>query len=398
MRQLHEVIDDLKTARGTFNRLVNERASLEAIPDRSDGQNERLGRVAKGEKRLLAQVKDLDAEFEIVRSNTDPEMFESGDGAGPLHPRPSVSQARGSRGSNRGVLASALAAAEFDLRTRPHVSLPAREFYAAWTFPATVDFPSLVSPDIAGKVADRRYVHPFLPQEDLGDSLSIQDFKQTVETVTGTIERDPAATGTKATYDGTVTSVTDPVKQVALVAPDIPAAVVNALPAFGSWLDTELSQQIGRAVDKHVVDQVVAAVPGITNVGTDPLPDAVRKAVTAMRNAGANPSLLVANPAQSEALDLLRTADGIYIRGMTSTNNGPLWDLTVVETPSVATLGASAGPLVLDPGLLGVLFKGPTEFKADPFTNMRSNLVDFLLELNLLMHVRNIVGARQIRN
>lgn len=397
MRNFGEIVDDLRTARSTFNRLANERAALEAIPDRSDGQNERLARVAKGEERLLVQVKSLVSEQEAAIRNLPPEALESGDGAGPLHPRPSVSQGRASRGS-RGVLASALEAANFDLRARPHVSIPAAEFYNAWTFPATADFPALVSPDVAGKVADRRYLHPFLPSEDLGDSLAIQDFKQTVETVTGTIERDPAATGTKATYDGTVTSVTDAVKQVALVAPDIPAAVVNALPAFGSWLDTELSQQIGRAVDAHVVGQIVTATPGVTNVGTDPLPDAVRKAVTAMRNAGANPSILVANPAQSEALDLLRTADGIYIRGMTSTNSGPLWDLQVVETPSVATLGASAGPLVIDPALLGVLFRGPTEFKADPFTNMRSNLVDFLLELNLLMHVRNIVGARQIRN
>lgn len=394
-RNISEVIDDAHRLKSRVGVLSDERDKLEAIKNRSPGQDERLANVNAGLLRLTKDAKSLESETEQIMANMDPDALESGDGAAPLRPTPSMSRARGSRS---GVLASALEAANFDLRTRPHVSLPAREFYAAWTWPATADFPSLVSPDVAGKVADRRYVHPFLPQEDLGDSLSIQDFKQTVETVTGTIERDPAATGTKATYDGTVTSVTDAVKQVALVAPDIPAAVVNALPAFGSWLDTELSQQIGRAVDKHVVDQVVAAVPGITNVGTDPLPDAVRKAVTAMRNAGANPSLLVANPAQSEALDLLRTADGIYIRGMTSTNTGPLWDLTVVETPSVATLGASAGPLVLDPGLLGVLFKGPTEFKADPFTNMRSNLVDFLLELNLLMHVRNIVGARQIRN
>lgn len=395
MRNLTEITDDLGTARSTFNRLTNERATLEAIPDRSDGQNERLARVAKGEERLLADFKRLNAEAQVVLSNMDPEFLESGDGS-PLHRSPFASQARGS-GGRPGPLASAVAAAGFDLRSRPSVKIPAAQFYNAWVFPSTADMPPLVTPSIAGVVADRRYLHPLLPQEDLGDSLAITDFKQTVETVTGTIERDPSAATAKALYEGTVVAITEPARQVALVAENIPAAVVNALPAFNAWLETELSQQIGRAIDAHAVGEIVVAVPGITNVGTDPLPDAIRKAVTAMRNAGANPSLIAVNPAQSESLDLLRTADGIYIRGMTSTNTGPLWELTVIETPSVATLGASAGPLVIDPGLLGLLFTGPTAFDADPFTGFKSNLVSFRVEMNLRMHVRNIVGARQLR-
>lgn len=317
---------------------------------------------------------------------------EPGDGTAPLRP-----SASGAALSSRGVLASAIAASGFDLRRRPSVTI-GPELYNAWTFPATGDFPPRVTPDVAGKVADNRFLFPAMPQENLGTSLAVQDFKQTVETITGAIERDPSAATTKATYDGTIVAVVAAAKQVALVATDIPAAVVEATPSFDAWLDTVLSQQIGRAIDAHVVAQILAETPGITAVGTDPLPDAVRKAITSMRNAGANPSILAVNPAQSEALDLLRTADGIYLRGMASTDTGPLWDLRVVETPSVGPLAPANGPLVLDPGLLGLLFTGPTEFKADPFTNMRKNLVDFLMELNLLLHVRNVTGARQIRN
>jgi hypothetical protein len=385
--------------RGNLNKIFDEAGpdyELDRVVSLEGTKAEKLAEIramnaALGEKRAqeaAARVAVASGSYESG-SPWPGDSRPSGSTADPSSVRPARSGVR--------TLADAVRAAKFDVRNRPAVTIPPGEFFAAWTLPTEADFPPRLLPDVAGKIADRRYLFPFLEQAELGSNLAIHDFQQTVETVTGTIERAPSATGTKATYQGTVVSVVSAAKQVALVATDVPAAIVEALPAFNAWLERELGQRIGRAVDDHVKTAILAATPAVTNKGGDPLFDAIRKAVTAMANAGAAPRLVAMNPTDSETLDLARTADGIYLRGLSSTNNGPLWDLSVIETPSIAALGAGAGPLVIDPALLGVLYMGPSQFKADPFTGMRSNLVDFLLEMNLKFHVRNIVGAREIR-
>lgn len=391
-RKLEAIINDLSKNRSTFNKLATERAHLEAIENRSDGETERLGNINAGELRLAQEHTALQKEFRAL--DIDPDALESGDGS-PVRPF-GVGPARVSRG-RPGVLASAIEASGFDLRSRPSVRIAAKEIFAAWTFPGTVDLPGRTLPDIAGKVQDRRFLFPFVAQEDLGLDLSVTDYQQTVETVAGAVERDPSSGVAKATLDGTVAAVVAAVKQVALTAVDVPNAVIESLPAFGDWLDGQLSQRIGRAVDAHIHAQIVAKTPATTSQGLDPLFDTLRKAVTSMRGAGANPQIAAMNPVQAEALDLTRTADGVYLGGMASAAAGPFWDLTVIESPSIPVLSASAGPLVIDPGLLGLLYTGPTDFRADPFSKMKNNQTDFLLEMNLLFHVRDITGAREIR-
>lgn len=80
-------------------------------------------------------------------------------------------------------------------------------------------------------------------------------------------------------------------------------------------------------------------------LGTDPIPDAIYKLFTSIRDDGfAEPSVVFIRPSKWESVQLLKTADGIYIWGHPS-QAGPttIWGVPVVQTTAVTSTKAVAG-------------------------------------------------------
>lgn len=115
---------------------------------------------------------------------------------------------------------------------------------------------------------------------------------------------------------------------------DVPglASYLNLRLAFGLRQRFDLQVILGNGTPPNI--EGITARSGIQTQakGTDPVPDAVHKALTKVRVTGrANPTHIVMNPNDWQDVRLLRTADGIYIWGNPS-EAGPqrIWGLPVV--------------------------------------------------------------------
>jgi hypothetical protein len=292
-------------------------------------------------------------------------------------------------GPERGF-AKAVVEAGFDLRAQPRVEIPSTKIFNASTLPGEETW-RVTGPTIAPLGQDRRFLYTNLPSENVEGTSAVQDFKQTARTLTGTPVRDLDATGDKAKLDITLSSVTEALKQVAVTIDDIPNAIFESVSSLRAFLNTEGAFQVQKALDTHVLAQIVAASPPFGTTGTG-LVARLRNGVATMRATGANPTIAVLNPTDAASLDLEADAGG-YVFPMRDTgSSSPLWGLRVVERIGAGT----EAPYLIDPMMLGQLYLGNLRFEADPFTGFRKNLTTLRIETKSLYHVRQAEGARRI--
>lgn len=126
--------------------------------------------------------------------------------------------------------------------------------------------------------------------------------------------------------------------------PRAQAYVQNRLPfMLRQRLDAQLMLGDGNAPNLRGLENV----SGIQSqaLGTDPVPDALYKCMRKIRDNGfAEPSHVFIQPSKWESIQLLRTADGVYIWGHPSMP-GPrtIWGVPVVETTAVTASKADLG-------------------------------------------------------
>lgn len=114
-----------------------------------------------------------------------------------------------------------------------------------------------------------------------------------------------------------------------------------------AYLDQRLGFMVRQRLDSQLMtgNAVAPNIRGVFNAtgiqtqakGTDPVPDAVYKAMDLVRVTGrAVPDVVLAHPNDWQAVRLLRTADGVYIWGSPS-EAGParIWGLPVVQSSAV---------------------------------------------------------------
>jgi hypothetical protein len=256
---------------------------------------------------------------------------------------------------------------------------------------------------------DTRFLYPLLKQQQVeqGD-LSLAEFKQSgTRTVSGAVERDPAAVTEKAKLALGLELVTPSLKQLAIFADAVPSklfpaveglgdggGIVGAVPTGGlllEWLRTELAYQLDKALDSHTLAQLVAAKPAFSETGTT-LIQKIRNAVSAARANGANPTILAVPPKVAIELDSLEDAQKrpIFPTGAVG-GSSPLYGLNVVELQS-----EEHSPVLIDPLVLGVVYFSLGTLLVNPFVGASKNLVDVRLEFDCLTHIRDVSGAYAI--
>jgi hypothetical protein len=238
---------------------------------------------------------------------------------------------------------------------------------------------------------DQRFLFPNLPTESAGESSTVLDWKQSARTLTGTVARTLNAVTSKATLEVTVAAVTEDLQQFAVVLPAIPNQILESIPAFTDYMNSEGAFQVAKAIDTHVLAQIVASAPLFSNTGTT-LIDKVRTQIGTHRAGGANPTLLVLNPTDATSLDLSADAGGYVFATRDTGTSSPIFGTRVVER-----IGGGTDPIYLiDPEMLGRLYIGSMRFDADPYTGFAANTTALRVEVNALMHIRNSQGAYRI--
>ncbi len=398
-------LDDLKTKRerlGTELKALNDRLASCTDPQVKAGLVQRGANLTTALANISADLVKAESAFadamiaEYTAGRID---GENGDGCGPV----SIKQHRVQRGAGAvrggpsiaGALVDAMDRVKFHPKTNPSVEVPG---FGAWATKAQT-IPSMADLSPSQRIVtplgqDVRFMWSAMPLQDAGTDTSIEDFRITAATVSGTIERSPSATGTKADLATTTTLANDPMKQFAITISDIPNILFNSTPMLAQYMQQQAEFELEKALDAHVLAQIVAATPPFGNSGTG-LITQIRKGLTAMRATGAAPSLLVVNPTDSELLDTYMTADGIFLLDNPSTGGSgttPVWNLRRIERIGAGT----EPPYLIDPTMLGVLYLGAVRIDADPYTGFKENTTTLRVEFEALMHVRNANGARRI--
>jgi hypothetical protein len=294
-----------------------------------------------------------------------------------------------------GSFGDAVFRAGFSLKAQPTVTIPlASVLTKAPTFPAVGDWNRL-APVTVPMGTDRRWLYPNLVSQSVGPESAVQDFRQTVRSLTGSVQRNLDAVTDKANVDQTLTLVTESLSQLAVTVNDIPNAVLESISTAQDWLNSEMRFQVEKGLDSHCFSQVVAASPPFGNTGADTITK-VRNAIASMRAEGANPDLLVMNATDAAALDLSTSGSGTpYLFAIREPGGAsPLFGLRVIERTSAA---GNEPAYVIDSNMLGRLYLGTMRIDADPFTGFTKNLTTLRCEIKALFHIRNCQGRTQDR-
>ncbi|SNR95401.1 hypothetical protein [Blastococcus mobilis] len=261
------------------------------------------------------------------------------------------------------------------------------------TIPAADDISAVAPTSVAPLGRDARLLWPNMDRRPVEPgTTAVDDFRQSgSRTVTGSVERSSVAAVTeKASLDVTVTAVTEPLKQAAILVREIPNVLLEGERLWLDFFDQEARFQIDRALDAHVLAQILAASPPFGNTGTG-LVAQIRQGVAAMRGAGASPNLLVVDGDDAASLDLSEDAAGGLIFPVRDTGSAsPVWGLRVVE------VAGATDPMILDTRQLGPLYIGALRVDLDPFTGFSRNTTTLRAEVGVLQHVRAAYAARRI--
>lgn len=387
--------------RRTVQELKDINDKLEADPRApgAEGLKQRAENLVRGSLNLREAIREEQHRLALVAYDgikAGHYGAENGDGSGDPLDIP-IGRAAAEGKSLGEMFVKSLTKAKFDRQRNPSVVIDGHALFASkgQTVPSYTDSewyrPAI---NIVPLGLDSRFMWPSMMAEDLKDRTSITDFKVTAGTVTGTIERSPAAVTDKASLATTTVLVEEAVKQFAITIDDIPNAVLDSVPLLVAYMEQVGRFRLEEALDSHVLAQIVAATPPNGTTGTGLLAQ-IRSGVKSMRALGATPTLAVLNPDDSESLDTLTTADGVFILTDPATSaggDGQVWSLRRVERIGAGT----EDPYIIDPAMLGVLYLGGLRIDADPYTGFKKNTTTLRLEFNALMHVRNKNGAYRI--
>jgi hypothetical protein len=266
--------------------------------------------------------------------------------------------------------------------------------------------PSYEIEGVVPMARDVRYLYPLLrsQQVEQGD-LGIQEIKQTGERkVTGAVEREPMSTSDKAKLATGLTLEQVPLKQLAVYADEIPDKLFDAVQGLGDnavavpplgpgsllleWLRDEMVYQLDRALDTHIIGQLIAAKPAFGEA-TGSLLTKIRTAVSAHRALGARPTILAVGPKVAIELDTLEDANKrpLFPLGVVG-GASPLFGMTVLELQT-----DEHAPILIDPQVIGIDYYSLATLFVNPFVGGKKNLVDVRLEYDTLFHVRDVSGA-----
>ena len=216
---------------------------------------------------------------------------------------------------------------------------------AGWA-PQSIRVPGLVIPEAVRPIQ----VLDIIPPGTTGQAAVVY-MEQTTATYAAA-ERAEAAAYAEATLAMTQQSST--VRSIGASIPVTDEQLAD-VPGVQSFLNQQLGFGVRQRLDGQILTGAGTGVTltGILNTGSiqtqakgsDPVPDAIHKAMTLVRVTGrAFPNAVVFHPNDWQAVRLLRTADGIYIWGSPS-EVGPerIWGLRVVqsdaETENTALVG-----------------------------------------------------------
>jgi HK97 family phage major capsid protein len=190
-----------------------------------------------------------------------------------------------------------------------------------------IDLPTLVEPSVSAKPRPGRLIDLLVTRQAV-ESPAFEYLRQSVRTNNAAVVADY---GDKPTSVNTTVPVQDSVRVVAHISEDVPIRYWLDHSEVVDWLQTEMVEGVLDALEAQVIAGSgtginmtgLLTVAGTTAVAyaTD-VPTTLRKAITALQVLGVAPTAWVLNPADAEAIDLLRYESG----GDDAVNAGYLLD------------------------------------------------------------------------